>query len=143
MSSWESRTGCRVLWKRNTNATLTEAAEHFESHRREAVRQEGREETPFQIRSPGRTPSPRGTPDPDQLPSTKQHRAQTKPHKQKSNDNAGVCVINVRGLRAHLRVRDSKTGADYRTGRAILPVYFLHERRNYRTAMSPYRPRSI
>jgi hypothetical protein len=70
MTSWESRTGCRVLWKRNTNATLTEAAKHFESQRRGVVRREGREATPFQIRSPGRTPSPRGTPDPDQLPPT-------------------------------------------------------------------------
>lgn len=68
--SWENRSGCRTLWKKNGDQALLDAATHFEGHYRNAGGKHQSEE-PFQIPSVGSSLSPESTPDPEQAASTR------------------------------------------------------------------------
>jgi len=72
--SYESRTGCKTLWKKNYLVTLNEAALHWESRYREAGgthQSEEREMTPFQVPPVGAEFSRESTVDPEQMASTR------------------------------------------------------------------------
>jgi hypothetical protein len=72
--SYESRTGCKTLWKKNYELTLESTAEHWERHYREAGgthQSEEREMTPFQVPPVGAEFSRESTVDTEQLASTR------------------------------------------------------------------------
>jgi hypothetical protein len=72
--SYESRTGCKTLWKKNYQAALEDAADHWERRYREAGgthQSEEREMTPFQIPPAGADFSRESTVDTEQLASTR------------------------------------------------------------------------
>jgi hypothetical protein len=71
--SYESRTGCKALWKKAYKKTLQKAADHWEGHYREAGgrhQSEEREMTPFQV-PPAAEFSPESSVDIDQQGSTR------------------------------------------------------------------------
>jgi hypothetical protein len=72
--SYESRTGCKTLWKKNGNFTLDTAAAHWEGHYRKAGgthQSEEREMTPFDAPPVGADFSRDSTADPEQQASTR------------------------------------------------------------------------
>ena len=71
--SWENRTGCRTLWKKNGDLAIWNAAKHYESHYRKAGGKHASEERDPSLFEPppvGSTLSPEGTPGPDETVST-------------------------------------------------------------------------
>jgi hypothetical protein len=78
--SWENKTTCRTLWKKNGDPVLLSAAKHFEGHYRKAGGKhlsEERSVSPFEILPIGSSLSPEGTPDPETLASTTTTRENT------------------------------------------------------------------
>jgi hypothetical protein len=72
--SYESRTGCKILWKKNGNVTLDTAAAHWEGRYRKAGgthQSEEREMTPFDAPPVGADFSRDSTADPEQQASTR------------------------------------------------------------------------
>ncbi len=73
LTSWENRTGCRLLWKKNADLTLFNTATHFEGYFRKAGGKLAvRSLSPLEILSVGSSPSPNGTPDPSSTGTTEE-----------------------------------------------------------------------
>jgi len=80
LQSWENRTGCRTIWKKNGDATLLGFAKLFEGNYRTHGGQHSSEErsvSPFDIPPVGSSLSPETTPDPEQQASTTTTRENT------------------------------------------------------------------